>query len=134
MPGVVVELAINWLNQGLEGPGAQVDDQPDGAALQGQIHVVCRLPGVQHEAVALQRSEGEGYFVGAALDGGQGQVVAEELVALEGGNGLFLTFRQNTHTEREGKTQKSKREKMNKPLRVQPFTLLKTIGCFMTDQ
>lgn len=34
MPSVVVELAVDGLNQGLESARAQVDDQPHGAALQ----------------------------------------------------------------------------------------------------
>ncbi len=41
---------------------------------------------MQHEAVALQCSEGKRDLVGAALDGRQRQVVAEELVALESGH------------------------------------------------
>lgn len=86
MPGVVVELAVDRLHQGLEGPRAQVDDQPNGAALQRKVDVVGRLAGVEHEAVALQRAEGKRDLVGAALDGRQRQVVAEELVALEGGH------------------------------------------------
>ena len=89
MPGVVVELAVDRLHQRLEGAGAQVDDQPDGAALQGQVDVVGRLPRVQHEAVALERAEGESDLVRAALDGRQGQVVAEELVPFEGGHVLL---------------------------------------------
>lgn len=48
MPGVVVELAIDRLHQGLEGPRAQVDDQPNGTALKGKVHVVGRLASVQH--------------------------------------------------------------------------------------
>lgn len=86
VPGVVVELAIHWLHQGFKSPRAQVDDQPNGAALQGKVHVVSRLPSVQHEAVALQRAEGKRDLVSAALYGRHGQVVAEELVALEGGH------------------------------------------------
>ena len=91
MPGVVVELAVDGLHQGLECPRAQVDDQPNGAALQGKVDVVGRLAGVQHEAVALQRAEGQRDLVSAALDGRQRQVIAEELVALEGGYRLLLT-------------------------------------------
>lgn len=84
MPSVVVELAVDGLDQGLEGARAQVDDQPHGAALERQVDVVGRLARVEHEAVALQRAEGERDLVGAALDRRQRQVVAEELVALEG--------------------------------------------------
>lgn len=103
MPGVVVELAVDGLHQGLECPRAQVDDQPDRAALQGKVHVVCRLAGVQHEAVALQRAEGKRDLVGAALDGRQRQVVAEELVALEGGYRFFLTWRGKKEGREKGK-------------------------------
>ena len=92
MPGVVVELAVDGLHQGLECPRAQVDDQPNGTALQGKVDVVGRFAGVQHEAVALQRAEGERDLISAALDGRQRQVIAEELVALEGGYWLLLTW------------------------------------------
>ena len=101
MPGVVVELAVDRLHQRLEGAGAQVDDQPDGAALQGQVDVVGRLPRVQHEAVALERAEGESDLVRAALDGCQGQVVAEELVPFEGGHRLFPPWEKGRRRERE---------------------------------
>lgn len=40
MPGVVVELAIDRLNQGLKCPRAQVDDQPNCTTLQGKVYVV----------------------------------------------------------------------------------------------
>ncbi|CAG5929507.1 unnamed protein product [Menidia menidia] len=90
VPGVIVELAIDRLHQGFKSPRAQVDDQPDCAALQRKVDIVSRLAGVQHQPVALQRSEGKGDLVGAALDGCQGQVVAEELVAFEGGDRFFL--------------------------------------------
>ena len=68
MPGIVIKFAVDGLHQGLEGPGAQVDDQRDGAVLQRQVDVVGRLACVEHEAVALQRLEGEGDLVAAALD------------------------------------------------------------------
>lgn len=84
MPSVVVELAVDRFNQSLESARAQVDDQPHGAALQREVDVVGRFASVQHEAVALQRAEGERDLVGAALDRCQRQVVAEEFVALEG--------------------------------------------------
>lgn len=86
MPGVVIELAIDRLHEGLKRPRAQIDDKPDGAALQGEVDVVGGLARVQHQAVALQRPEGQRDFVGAALDGGHGQIVAKELVSLEGGD------------------------------------------------
>lgn len=93
VPGVVIELAVDRLHEGLEGPGTQVDDQPDGAALQRKVHIVSWLAGVQHEAISLQSSEGKRDLIGAALDGCQRQVVAEELIALEGGDWFFLTLR-----------------------------------------
>ncbi len=40
MPGVVVELAVDGLHQGLKRPRTQVDHQPDCAALQGKVYVV----------------------------------------------------------------------------------------------
>ena len=86
MPVVVIELAIDRLHKGLKGPRTQVDDQPDCAALQRKVHIVSRLAGVKHEAISLQCSEGKRDLISAALDGCQGQVVAEELVALEGGD------------------------------------------------
>lgn len=33
MPGVVIELAIDRLHEGLKCPRTQIDDKPDGAAL-----------------------------------------------------------------------------------------------------
>lgn len=93
VPGIVIELAIDGLHQGLKGPRAQIYDQPHCAALQRKVHVVGRLPGVQHEAVTLQGAERESDLVRAALDGGHRQVVAEELVAFEGSHRLILTCR-----------------------------------------
>lgn len=86
MPGIVVELAVGRLHQGLEGAGAQVDDQAHSTAFQRQVDVVGGLSGVEQEAVPLQCSEGQGDFIGAALDGLLGQVVAEELITLECGH------------------------------------------------
>lgn len=40
MPGVVVELAVDRLNQGLKCSRAQVDDQPHCTALQGKVNIV----------------------------------------------------------------------------------------------
>lgn len=40
MPGVVVELAVDGLHQGLEGPGAEIDDKRYGTVLQCQVDVV----------------------------------------------------------------------------------------------
>ncbi len=93
MPSVVVKLPVHRLHKRLEGAGAQVDDEPDGAALQRQVDVVCRFPGVQHQAVALERSEGQRDLVRAALDGSHGQIVTEELVPLEGGHRFFCPYR-----------------------------------------
>lgn len=86
MPGIVVELAVRWLHQSLEGTGAQVDDQAHGPTFQRQVDVVGRFAGVEQEAVSLQCSEGQGDFICAALDGLLGQVVAEELITLERGH------------------------------------------------
>ncbi len=62
------ELAIRRLHQSLEGTGAQVDDQGTRPRFQRQVDVVGRLAGVQQETVSLQRSEGQGDFICAALD------------------------------------------------------------------
>jgi len=110
MPGVVVELAVDGLHQGLERPRAQVDDEPHGAALQRQVDVVRRLAGVQHEAVALQRAEGERDLVGAALDGRQREVIAEELVALEGGDRLLFTWEGRKEGRKEKGVQEIRRD------------------------
>jgi len=90
VPGVVVELPVGGFHEGLEGPGAQVDDQPQGPVPQGQVDVVGRAARVQQQAVPLQRAEGHGDLVQTALNGSLGQVVAEELVASEGGDRLLL--------------------------------------------
>ncbi|TNN33915.1 hypothetical protein EYF80_055923 [Liparis tanakae] len=84
VPGVVVELPVDRLHDGLEGPGAQVDDQRHGAVLQRQVDVVGRLARVQQQPVALPRLEGQRDLVAAALDGVLRQVVAEVLGAPEG--------------------------------------------------
>lgn len=83
VPGVVVELAVDWFDKRLESPGAEINDQPHGAALQRQVHVIRRFPRVEHEAVSLQRAEGQRDLVRAALDGCHRQVIAEKLVAFE---------------------------------------------------
>lgn len=85
MPGVVIEFSVDWLHDGLEGPGAQIDDEGDGPIFERQIDIVGRLPRVQEEAVALPGLEGQRDLVAAALDGVLRQVVAEVLRAAEGG-------------------------------------------------
>ena len=89
VPRVVVELPVDGLHDGLEGPGAQVDDEGHGAILQRQVDVVCRLARVEQKAVALPRLEGQSDLVAAALDGVLGKVVAEVLGAAEGGDVLL---------------------------------------------
>lgn len=90
VPVVVVELPAGRLHQGLERTGAQIDDQPQSSVPQGQVDVVSRPPRVQQQAVPLQGEEGQRDLVHAALNGRLGQVVAEELVAFEGGHRLLL--------------------------------------------
>lgn len=90
VPDIVVEPATRGLQQGLEGPGAQVDDQPKGSVPQGEVDVVGRAARVQQQAVPLQGAEGHGDLVHAALDGRLREVVAEEVIALEGGHRLVL--------------------------------------------
>jgi len=93
VPAVVVELAVDGLHQRLEGAGAQVDDEPDGAALEREVDVVGRLARVQQQPVALPRAERQRQLVRAALDRAVREVVAEELVALEGGHVLLPACR-----------------------------------------
>ena len=92
MPDVVVELPASWFHQGLEGAGAQVDDEPQGPVPQGQVDIVSWLPRVKQQAVPLQGAEGQRDLVHAALNGSLGQVVAEELIAFEGGHWLLLPW------------------------------------------
>lgn len=40
VPGVVVKLAVDGFDECLESAGAEVDDEPDGSALQRQVHVI----------------------------------------------------------------------------------------------
>lgn len=86
MPDIVVEISFGGLHQGLEGTRAQVDDQPQSPVPQGQVDVVSGPPGVEQQAVPLQGAEGQRDLIQTALDGSQGQVVAEELIAFEGGH------------------------------------------------
>lgn len=90
VPVVVVELPAGGLHQGLERTRAQVDDQPQSSVAQRQVDVVGRPPRVEQQAVPLQGAEGQRDLVHAALDGRLRQVVAEELVAFEGGHRLLL--------------------------------------------
>lgn len=89
MPCVVVKLAVDWLHNGLEGPRPQVNDQGDGAVLQGQVDVIGRLAGVQNEPVALPRLEGQSDLIAAALDGVLRQVIAKVFGPTEGGHVLI---------------------------------------------
>lgn len=84
MPGIVIKFPIDGLNQGLEGPRAQVDDQRDSTVLQRQVDVVSRFACVEHQAIALQGLEGKRDLIAAALDGVWREVVTEVLRALEG--------------------------------------------------
>lgn len=89
MPGVIVEFAVDRLHDGLERPGAEVDDQGHGAVLQSQVNVVGRLARVQDQTVALPRLEGKCDLITAALDGVLRQVVAEVFRAPERGHVLL---------------------------------------------
>lgn len=86
MPGIVIELPTGRLHQGLESPGAQVDDQPQRTVPQGEVDIVSRPPSVEQQAVPLQGAEGQRELIHAALNGRLGQVVAEVLIASEGGH------------------------------------------------
>lgn len=86
MPDVVIELPTGRFHQGLERARAQVDDEPQGSVPQGQVDVVGRPPRVEQQAVPLQGAEGQRNLVHAALNGGLGEVVAEELIPFKGGH------------------------------------------------
>lgn len=86
MPNIVTELPTGGLHQGLESTRTQVDDQPESAIPQRQVDVVSRLPCVKQQAVPLQCTEGQCDLIQTALNGCLGQVVAEELIAFEGGH------------------------------------------------
>lgn len=92
VPGVVVELPTGRLHQGLEGTGAQVDDQPQSSVPQGQVNIVSWPPRVKQQAVPLHGAEGQRDLIQTALNGSLGQVVAEELIAFEGGHWLLLPW------------------------------------------
>lgn len=96
MPGIVIKFPIDGLNQGLEGPRAQVDDQRDSTVLQRQVDVVSRFARVEHQAIALQGLEGQRDLIAAALDGVWREVVTEVLRALEGRHVLL------PHCKRQG--------------------------------
>lgn len=85
MPDVVIELSTGWLHQGLESTRAQVDNEPQSSIPQGQVNIISRPPCVKQQAVPLQGAEGQRDLVHAALNGRLGQVVAEEIIAFEGG-------------------------------------------------
>lgn len=89
MPGIVVEFAIDRLDNGLESSWTQVDDQRYGSIFQGQVDVVCWLACVEDKAISLPGLEGQRDLVTAALDGVLRQIVAEVLGTSESGHVLF---------------------------------------------
>ncbi len=93
MPSVVVEFAIDRLDNGLEGSGTQVNDQRNGPIFQGQgwrSLLTCR---VKDKAISLPGLEGQCDLVAAALDGILRQVVAEVLGTSECGHVLFSRYK-----------------------------------------
>ncbi len=86
VPHVVIELPTGRFHQGLESTGAEVDDEPQSSVPQGQVDIVSRPPCMKQQAVPLQGAEGQRDLIQAALNGSLGQVVAEELIAFEGGH------------------------------------------------
>lgn len=86
MPDIVIKLPTGRFHQGLERTRAQVDDQPQSSIPQGQVDIVSRLPCVKQQAVPLQGTERQRDLIQTALNGCLGQVVAEELIAFEGGH------------------------------------------------
>lgn len=91
MPIIVIKLPIDRLHQSFEGSGTQINDERDGPVFQRQVNVVGGFARVQHQAVPLQSLEGQRDFVAAALDRIRGQIIAEELRSLEGGNILLFS-------------------------------------------
>lgn len=89
VPGVVIEFSVDWLNDGLKSPGAQIDDEGNCPIFQRQVDIVSRFPSVEKQAVALPGLEWQCDFVTAALNGVLGQVVAEVLGATESGHIFF---------------------------------------------
>lgn len=69
VPAVVIEFSIDWLDDGLKGPGTQIDDEGNCPIFQRQVDVVCGFPRVEQQAVALPGLEGQRDLVAAALNG-----------------------------------------------------------------
>lgn len=90
MPDIVIKFSAVRLHQGFKSTRAQVNDQPQSAIPQGQIDVVSWLSCVKQQAIPLQGPEGQRDFIQTALNGGLRKVVAEELIAFEGGHRFFL--------------------------------------------
>lgn len=86
VPDVIIELPAGWFYEGFKSTRAQVDDQPQSSIPQGQVDIVSRPPCVKQQAVPLQGAEGQRDLIHIALNGSLGQVVAEELIAFEGGH------------------------------------------------
>lgn len=89
MPWVVIELPIDWLNNGLKGSRAEVNHKGYSTILQRQVDVICWLASMKDKTIALPGLEGECDFVAAALDGVLREVVAEVLWATESGHIFF---------------------------------------------
>lgn len=89
VPGVVIEFSVDWLNDGLKSPRAQIDDKGNCPIFQRQVDIVSRFSRVEEQAVPLPGLEWQRDFVTAALDGVLGQVVAEVLGAAERGHIFF---------------------------------------------
>lgn len=93
VPRVVIELAIDWLHNGLEGPRPQVNDQGDCTIFQGQVDIISWLAGMQDEPVALPGLEGESDLIAAALNGVLWQVVAKVFGTTESGHVLISCWK-----------------------------------------
>lgn len=93
VPRVVIELAIDWLHNGLEGPRPQVNDQRNCTVFQGQVDIISWLAGVQNEPVALPCLEGESDLIAAALDGVLRQVIAKVFGTTESGHVLISCWK-----------------------------------------
>lgn len=89
VPGIIIELSIDWFDDGLECPGTQIDDERDGPIFQRQVDIVSGLARVQQEAISLPGLKGQRDLIAAALDRVLWQVIAEVLRSTESGHILF---------------------------------------------
>ena len=107
MPIIVIKFPIDGLHQRFKGPGTQINDERDRPVFQRQIDVVGRFARVQHQSVSLQGLERERDLIAAALNGVQGQVVAEVFRSFEGCDVFFFSCMRQRERESEKKAKMS---------------------------